>query len=149
MLIRLLGGLLFHPFQALFGQEVLISKVGGDVVIFWLAPNVVLESAKAIDGPWGVVAEARSPYRVDPQGTDQFYRLRVVSAPPNLRDQDPPPLQEVLIAVREFQEADPDASFSFFNGHVDSFATTAKPTVMSRPSLSRPRKLFTASPRRR
>jgi hypothetical protein len=34
-------------------------------------------------------------------------------------------------AVRIFQLRDPDASFTFYNGHVDSFATSAKPTVPS------------------
>lgn len=36
---------------------------------------------------------------------------------------------DVLAAAERLKAEDPDASFTFFNGHVDSFATAAKPTV--------------------
>lgn len=42
---------------------------------------------------------------------------------------DPDPAPELLAAVQRFKAADPDASFGYFNGHVDSFATTPKPAV--------------------
>jgi hypothetical protein len=45
------------------------------------------------------------------------------------RHRDVPPLGAVLNAVQAYKVTDPDASFSFFNGHVDAFATTAKTTV--------------------
>lgn len=39
------------------------------------------------------------------------------------------PSPELLNAVKQFQEEDVDASFSWLNGHVDNFATSAKETV--------------------
>jgi len=45
------------------------------------------------------------------------------------RKTDIKPLSEVLKAVEKYKENDPNASFSFFNGHVDNFATSAKSTV--------------------
>ena len=51
------------------------------------------------------------------------------------RDRDLPPLPLLVQAVQTYKASDPDASFTFFNGHVDSFATTAKPTV---PDYARP-----------
>ncbi len=40
-----------------------------------------------------------------------------------------PPSPELAAAIEAFKLEDPDASFSFFNGHVDSFATRPKPTI--------------------
>ena len=45
------------------------------------------------------------------------------------RWRDEPPRSDLLQAVEKLKSEDPDASVTFFNGHVDSFATTAKPTV--------------------
>lgn len=39
------------------------------------------------------------------------------------------PGETLLAAIEEFKQGDPDASFSFFNGHVDSFATRPKNTI--------------------
>ncbi|MDJ0864683.1 MAG: hypothetical protein QNK03_01150 [Myxococcota bacterium] len=46
-----------------------------------------------------------------------------------LRTIEPEPDDSLLEAVKRFEESDPEASFSFFNGAVDSFATAPKPTV--------------------
>jgi hypothetical protein len=46
---------------------------------------------------------------------------------PRARDEAARP--EILAAVERFKAEDPDASFTFFNGHIDSFATSAKTTV--------------------
>ncbi|MBX3300907.1 MAG: hypothetical protein KF693_01700 [Nitrospira sp.] len=51
------------------------------------------------------------------------------------RVRDVPPAAAVAEAVKRFKATDPDASFTFFNGHVDGFATTAKPTI---PDYARP-----------
>lgn len=40
-----------------------------------------------------------------------------------------PPGPALSAAIDAFKAADPDASFSFFNGHVDSFATRPKATI--------------------
>ncbi|MEL6865891.1 MAG: hypothetical protein AAFP19_15805 [Bacteroidota bacterium] len=45
------------------------------------------------------------------------------------RDRDINPLPEIVDAVKRYQEVDRDASFSYFNGHVDNFATSAKNTI--------------------
>ncbi len=40
-----------------------------------------------------------------------------------------PPSPDLVAAIDKFKAIDPDASFSFFNGHVDNFATRPKPTI--------------------
>ncbi len=45
------------------------------------------------------------------------------------RADEPEPLPEVVEAVERFQDQDPDASFSYFNGHVDNFATSPKEEI--------------------
>lgn len=45
------------------------------------------------------------------------------------RWRDKPPRSDLLRAVEKLKAEDPDASLTFFNGHVDSFATTAKTAV--------------------
>lgn len=64
------------------------------------------------------------------------------------------PAPSVRRAVEDYRRRDPDASFSFVNGHVDSFATTAKPqvpdyavpvlTALGLPTTSQPIRKLTA-----
>ena len=45
------------------------------------------------------------------------------------RTPDVPPAPAIAGAVAEYKARDPDASFTFVGGHVDGFATSAKPRV--------------------
>lgn len=46
-----------------------------------------------------------------------------------LRSQATQPSEKLSALVEEYRTQDPNASFSFFNGHIDSFSTTPKPTI--------------------
>ncbi|MCP5128560.1 MAG: thrombospondin type 3 repeat-containing protein [Pseudomonadales bacterium] len=47
----------------------------------------------------------------------------------DLAFKEPTPRVKLRTAVADFQRADPDAVFSFFNCEIDSFSTTPKPTI--------------------
>ncbi|MFD1693637.1 hypothetical protein ACFSHR_25755 [Azotobacter chroococcum] len=46
-----------------------------------------------------------------------------------LRSQATQPSEKLSALVEEYRTQDPNASFSFFNGHIDSFSTTPKETI--------------------
>jgi hypothetical protein len=119
------------PFTIQAQSELNIAWAEEKIIVSWSAPNAVLEEADTLTGPWRVVEGAASPHQMDPRQAQTFYRLRYIGPPPNVRMQDLAPHPAVIDAVRAFQEQDPDASFGYFNGHVDSFATTPKPAVPS------------------
>lgn len=62
-----------------------------------------------------------------PKAPDERRQKTLELETPRVRDVSPRPA--VVQAVQSFKATDPDASFTFFNGHVDSFATTAKRSV--------------------
>jgi hypothetical protein len=49
---------------------------GSDLVLYWSDPSFHLESTAALPGGWQPVANAASPYVIQPSGSQQFYRLR-------------------------------------------------------------------------
>lgn len=101
------------------------------VAISWNLANVQLQQANQAVGPWSVVTNATNPHRVVMNPSNQFFRLEVTGPVPGPRTQDVPPLAAVVSAVNQFKLADPHASFTFFNGHVDSFATRPQKTIPS------------------
>lgn len=103
--------------------QIQVSFDSNAVVITWGRSNADLEEADAPAGPWRLVTGATSPYRVINMLAPKFYRLAIVRPPDNPRTRDVPPLRAIEAAVADFKAADPDASFSYFNGHVDGFAT--------------------------
>lgn len=55
-------------------SEITLSKSGGDWFLNWNAG--ALQSAPAVTGPFNDVTGATSPYRMQPAGTQSYYRLR-------------------------------------------------------------------------
>lgn len=106
-----------------------ITRATNEVVIEWDAPRALLEAAQELAGPWTVLPEATSPYRLQPSADRRFYRLRLTGPVDTLRLNDARPLRMILEAVAQFQQEDRTASFTYFNGHVDSFSAEAKPDV--------------------
>lgn len=115
------------PFDA--RAQIQASRDGSSVVLTWNIPNADLQEADALPGPWRTVTGAVSPYRVPTGQAPKFYQLVITRPPVNPRTQDVPPLRAVEAAVADFKAADPDASFGYFNGHVDGFATRPKGTI--------------------
>ena len=52
-----------------------VQGIDGLVVLIWTDPGYVLQSAPRVEGPYGDVAGADSPYLASVR-TQQFYRLR-------------------------------------------------------------------------
>jgi hypothetical protein len=57
---------------------------GGTPVITWDAPETVLESASALDGPWVSLTGAKSPYTPATNAAQSFFRLRSLSGQTDL-----------------------------------------------------------------
>lgn len=113
------------------GAQVRIVRDGGTLVLSWDAPNADLQQADAVDGEWQTLTGQTSPYQVRVMEAKRFYRLVILRPPSNPRTADALPLPAVEEAVARFKTMDPDASFTYFNGHVDGFATRPKGTVPS------------------
>jgi hypothetical protein len=101
------------------------------VIITWGLANADLQQADAVTGPWETLSGQTSPYRVQVSRAKKFYQLVITRPPANPRTEDVPPLRAVEAAVARFKTDDPDASFTYFNGHVDGFATRPKNTIPS------------------
>jgi hypothetical protein len=99
------------------------------LVITWGAKNADLLEADDVTGPWTPITGASSPYRISRLASKRFYQLQILRQPDGARTQNPAPLPGVQAAVSRFKLSDPDATFSFFNGHVDNFATRPKSKV--------------------
>ncbi|HMO64587.1 MAG TPA: LamG domain-containing protein, partial [Verrucomicrobiota bacterium] len=54
--------------------EITLSKTGDDYFLNWTSG--VLQAAPAVTGPFSDVTGAASPYRMEPAGTQSYYRLR-------------------------------------------------------------------------
>lgn len=108
-----------------------ISIETNRLVLRWSARNASLVESDSVDGPWRPLSAAVSPYSVSRLEAKKFYQLQILRQPDGPRTQNRLPLATVQAAVNRFKAADPDASFSFFNGHVDNFATSPKSTVPS------------------
>ena len=128
LLVALLAAGLFNPVAR---AEIQINQNSNSVAIAWSFSNAVLHQADEPTGPWVPVTGATSPYLVTGAQGRKFYRLLITGPMDNPRTRDVPPLPAVEAAVADFKRGDPDASFSFFNGHVDNFATRPKNTVPS------------------
>jgi hypothetical protein len=54
---------------------------GEGVVLSWLEPSVVLQSAPTVAGPWTPATGAISPYTIVPTASQQFFRYNSTNAP--------------------------------------------------------------------
>ncbi len=128
----LLGALvaaLNHPGPA--WAQIHVSRDTNALVLTWDFSNAVLEQAAALPGPWHRLTGSLSPHQVSTSEAPRFFRLVFVRPPDNPRTWDVPPLAAIEAAVADFRATDPDASFSYFNGHVDGFATRPKKFIPS------------------
>lgn len=55
--------------------SVYMANFGTDLVLYWLQSGWMLQEATRVDGGWTTVATA-SPYAVQPNSTQRFYRLK-------------------------------------------------------------------------
>jgi hypothetical protein len=56
--------------------QIFISRLGGDLVVYWSDATFTLQQSDNVAGTWGSISGARSPLPISPSEATRFFRLR-------------------------------------------------------------------------